>query len=463
MTTNEPRRDIAARWTVTANLLLLTAAQIGSEDSPICDTTFSRTADGLPVLYGTTLTGALRSHLADYLQGYGKDNREGLVERLFGFGVKDEGHESSLICFDSVTDTDLAAIRDGVGIDHTTGTARDGAKYDRELLLPGATFPIRLDLIVPGALDENELVGALSTALKGLESSAISLGARRTRGLGAVAVKNVRAHRYDLTTTTGCTEYAESSYSLSPLEHKTPHTTVQDAVTAAWPAIQPAVLPEDKRRILTATLNINLDSTLLIGSPGSDATSPDKVHLTEAGKAILSGTSIAGAIRAQLARILTTIDAEKAAARLSSLCGSPPEQRTGQVASRLRVSETTVSNARSYQQHRIKVDRFTGGTIDTALFDEQPLVGGACTFTITVRDPACHEEALVVLLIRDLFDGLFTFGSGASVGRGRVTGSATVKLPGKEPVTITSSNHSRTEISNAHLLERSMEELRGKA
>lgn len=463
MITNECRRDMAVRWTVTADLVLLTAAQIGSEDSPTCDTTFSRTADGLPVLYGTTLTGALRSHLSDYLQGYGKDNREDLVERLFGFGVKDDGHESSLICFDSVADTDLAAIRDGVGIDHATGTARDGAKYDRELLLPGATFPIRLDLIVPGALDENELVGALATALNGLESSAISLGARRTRGLGAVALQNVRAHRYDLTTTTGRTEYAESSYTLTPLEHKTAHTTVQGAVIDAWPIYKPSGLPEDKRRILTATLNIDLDSTLLIGSPGSDATSPDKVHLTEAGKAILSGTSIAGAIRAQLDRILCTIQPSSADDRLSSLCGSPSEPRTGQAASRLRVSETTVNNARSYQQHRIKVDRFTGGTIDTALFDEQPLVGGECTFTITVRNPACHEEALVVLLIRDLFDGLFTFGGGASVGRGRVTGSATVELPGKEQVTIKSSNDGRTEISNAHLLDRSMEELRGKA
>ncbi len=463
MTSDDCRRDIAVRWTVTANLLLLTAAQIGSEDSTTCDTTFSRTADGLPVLYGTTLAGALRSHLADVLGGYRSPSSAAQTNRLFGSTDESEGHESSLICFDSVADTDLAAIRDGVGIDHITGTARDGAKYDRELLLPGATFPIRLDLIVPGAANENELVGALAIALNGLETSAISLGARRTRGLGAVALKNVRAHRYDLTTTTGCTEYAESSYSLSALEQKTAHATTQEAVIAAWPAFRPVLLPEDKRRALTATLNIYLDSTLLIGSPGSDANSPDKVHLTESGKAILSGSSVAGAIRAQLERILCTIDPERAAARLSDLCGSPPKQRTDQVASRLRVSETAVSKARSYQQHRIKVDRFTAGTIDTALFDEQPLVGGACTFTITVRNPACHEEALVVLLIRDLFDGLFTLGGGASIGRGRVTGCATVELPDKELVTITSSKNGRTEISNAHLLEGSMAELRGQS
>lgn len=463
MITNECRRDIAARWTVTADLLLLTAAQIGSEASPTCDSTFSRNANGLPVLYGTTLAGALRSHLTDIVAGYGNNSREHLVESLFGFGVKDDGRESRLIFFDSVANTNLAAIRDGVGIDHATGTARDGAKYDRELLLPGATFPIRVDLIVPGELDENELIGALAIALNGLESSAISLGARRTRGLGAVAVKNVRAHRYDLGSINGCIDYAKSDYSTTPLEHKPGSTKVQEALADAWSSFQPPVLSEDKRKAITATLNIHVDSTLLIGSPGSDASSPDKVHLTEAGKNILSGTSIAGAIRAQLDRILRTVNLENSAARLSDLCGSPPDQRTGHIASRLRVSETSVKNARSYQQHRIKVDRFTGGTIDTALFDEQPLVGGECSFTITVRNHESCEAALIVLLLRDLFDGLFTFGGGASIGRGKVTGSATVEVPGIGELTIASNNNGKTAISNAHLLIRSMEELRGKA
>ncbi len=463
MTTDECRREIAVRWTVTADLTLKTATQLGSEESGTCDSTFSRTADGCPVLYGTTLAGALRSHLADYLQGYRKDDRERLVSRLFGSDDKDDGHESSLICFDSVAHTGASTIRDGVGIDHTTGTAKDGAKYDRELLLPGATFPIRVDLIVPRVPDEDRLVGALATALNGLESGAINLGARRTRGLGAVTLHNIRAHRYDMQTLPGCLGYAASSYSSSPLEHKAGHATVQEAVIDAWPDYKPGALPADKREALTATLSLEFDGTLLIGSPGSDASSPDKVHLTEAGRAILSGTSIAGAIRAQLGRILSTLDAESASARLADLCGSPPEQRIDQSASRLRVSETTVTSARSYQQHRIKVDRFTGGTIDTALFDEQPLVGGQCTFTIRVRNPKGHEAALVVLLIRDLFDGLFTFGGGASVGRGRVTGCATVELPTKQQVTITSGNTGKTEISNVHLLDRSMEELRGKA
>ncbi len=463
MTTSETRRDIAVRWTVTADLLLLTAAQIGSEESPTCDSTYSRNVHGLPVLYGTTLAGALRSHLTDFVAGYGENSGEHLVERLFGFGIDKQGNESSIICFDSVTDTNLAAIRDGVGIDHTTGTARDGAKYDRELLLPGSTFPIRLDLIVPDSKVENELLSALTIALIGLESGAINLGARRTRGLGAVALKNIRAHRYDLGSINGCIDYAKSDYSNTALEHKPASTKILEALTEAWPTFQPTILSEDKRKVIIATLNIQLDTTLLIGSPGSDASSPDKVHLTEDGKNILSGTSIAGAIRAQLTRILSTVDPENAAGRLCCLCGSSPDQRTNQIASRLRVSETIVKNARSYQQHRIKVDRFTGGTIDTALFDEQPLVGGECSFTIIVRNPKSYEAALIVLLLRDLFDGLFTFGGGASIGRGRVKGSATIEVPGIGNLTIESSINGKTEISNAHLLNNSMEELRGKA
>jgi CRISPR/Cas system CSM-associated protein Csm3 (group 7 of RAMP superfamily) len=77
----------------------------------------------------------------------------------------------------------------------------------------------------------------------------------------------------------------------------------------------------------------------------------------------------------------------------------------------------------------VKIDRFTGGTIDTALFDEEPVVGGRVGFDVEIRNPEAAEVALLLMAARDLLDGLMTLGGEASVGRGRLCGSIQAILP----------------------------------
>jgi len=62
------RRSLSARWLITASLMTLSGSQIGSQESDYCDQTFERDEAGCPVLYGTTLAGALRSCLSDRLR-----------------------------------------------------------------------------------------------------------------------------------------------------------------------------------------------------------------------------------------------------------------------------------------------------------------------------------------------------------------------------------------------------------
>lgn len=72
--------------------------------------------------------------------------------------------------------------RDGVGIDRQTGGAYQGAKFDLEVVSPGARF------LAPIFLRNFEIwqLGAILTAVQDLQDGIIRLGSGRSRGLGAV-------------------------------------------------------------------------------------------------------------------------------------------------------------------------------------------------------------------------------------------------------------------------------------
>jgi CRISPR/Cas system CMR subunit Cmr4 (Cas7 group RAMP superfamily) len=64
-------RTLVARWVLTAELVLTSAAHFGGEGGDAIDMALLRDRrDGLPLLPGSSLAGALRAYLADRVSGY---------------------------------------------------------------------------------------------------------------------------------------------------------------------------------------------------------------------------------------------------------------------------------------------------------------------------------------------------------------------------------------------------------
>ena len=92
--------------------------------------------------------------------------------------------------------------------------------------------------------------------------------------------------------------------------------------------------------------------------------------------------------------------------------------------------ETVIEKSTPLVQNRIAIDRFTGGTLHGALFDEQPIYGGDETvvtldlFLRQVNDPNQNnaEIGLLLLLIKDLWTSDLAIGGESSIGRGRLQG-----------------------------------------
>jgi hypothetical protein len=95
-------------------------------------------------------------------------------------------------------------------------------------------------------------------------------------------------------------------------------------------------------------------------------------------------------------------------------------------ASRLRVGEAALDASQPQQRTRVAIDRFTQGTVATALFEEQTESGGCASVRLELRDPRTGELGLVLLVLKDLLDGTLPVGGTSSVGRGVLTGAATI-------------------------------------
>lgn len=420
-------RKIVERIVVHGNLVLETPACFGNgEGDSLTDMPLALDPlEGRGLLTGTSIAGALRAYLRERECGYGMDSgSEALHKRLFGLQENDEGEQSWLITYDALSDLAPGVeLRDGVAIDPNTRTAESKKKFDFELLEAGTRFPLRAELLISQDQDHNTILKGLAIALQGLEKGEISLGARKRRGFGQCRVNKWSVTRYDLTTATGLLDWLNQA--------GTPQTgsSIADLL-----GVQADL---DRRESFTIEATFGLDGSLLIRSGQGESGAPDMVHLQSRRRGqlvpILSGTSLAGALRARALRIAQTLGKqEKATALVNDLFGCRiRSSNDNPTASRLATAETEIGSPLFLVQTRVKIDRFTGGSFPTALFSEQPVWGRKETtiaVKITVRQPTKEHIGLVLLLLKDLWTGDLPLGGESSVGRGRLKGQKTTLI-----------------------------------
>ena len=423
-------RKIVERVLIEGTLCLETPTHFGNGDVVgVTDMPLLRDPlEGKPLLTGASMAGALRSYLREYERGYGASSGC-LADQLFGKIAGRTSVQSWLIVDDALGESPGTELRDGVAIDPRTRTAEKGKKYDIELLQAGTTFPLSFELLLT---EENKgLLAALALALRGLDAGEISLGQRKRRGFGQCRVESWRVRRYDLTTAKGLVAWLVDDRTGEISVTPTNGEGIMQLLGVSSPA-------RDERRYFTMEVDCVLASSLLIRSGSGAADAPDMVHLTSKrngeDQPVLSGTSLAGAMRARAFRIANTLwpkDPEQAKYVIDGMFGRRIEGRGDDpTGSRVLTRETALAHTRDLVQNRVKIDRFTGGSFPTALFTQQPAFGGEqarVTLHITLRRPEDAEIGLLLLVLKDLWTSDLPLGGESSVGRGRLQGQC-VKL-----------------------------------
>ncbi len=422
-------RKIIERVQIEGTLRLETPAHLGNGDAEALTDMplLLDSVTGTPLLTGTSIAGALRAYLREVEHGYGAAERpHDRAQQLFGAVRGSESLQSWLLVDDALGETLGVEIRDGVALNPETRTAADKKKYDIELLQAGTTFQLSLELLISEDNQGAGLLESLALVLHGLEEGEIGLGMRKHRGLGRCRVTEWRVRHYQVTTKEGLLAWLDDDASRQK----------QGEEIYKLLDIEPAIA--DARESFTLDATFVLESSLLVRSSSGAPDDPDMVHLQSSRDGelvpVLSGTSLAGAVRARAQRIANTLLPKASAkALVNGMFGKDIEHADDKpTGSRVITHETEVRGNLDLVQSRVKIDRFTGGAYPQALFSEQPLFGGPeseVRVHLELRSPkpdlrSQHpaEIGLLLLVLKDLWTGDLPLGGESSVGRGRLAG-----------------------------------------
>ncbi|MDM3861101.1 MAG: RAMP superfamily CRISPR-associated protein [Aphanizomenon gracile PMC644.10] len=446
------QRHIIKRIIIRGNLILDTPTCLGSgdSDSPTDLSLLRDSVSNHALLTGASIAGAIRNYLREY------QNSDEFS--LFGGLRTDEnGDQSPLIINDAISSKIIQAeLRDGVKINSITRTAEPKKKYDLELLQAGTIFPLCFELLIEEKPEnpnyESSLLKGLAIALQGLEQGEISLGIKKHRGFGRCHVKEWQVWQFDLTDYQQRLDWLKFEHWQSFPDYPT-HESIAQALNVSLDE------KDDQREFCKIDATFTLATPLLIrsGQASSDK-APDVVHLKSRRngelkpKPVLSGTSLAGVLRHRAEKIINTLtECKKPLVTkriIKEIFGFVPDKKDQSEiedidhnnqkakASRLIVHESVIENYTDLVQNRIAIDRFTGGTLHGALFNEQPIFPNNETslkLNLELRNPQNHEIGLLLLLLKDLWTSDLPVGGTSSIGRGRLQGeNATITLRREE-------------------------------
>ncbi|MCK9222803.1 MAG: RAMP superfamily CRISPR-associated protein [Limnochordia bacterium] len=387
--------------------VLLSPAHFGCPSETEVDMVLIRDQDGEPFIPGTSIAGAARHYL---FYRYGRN--DDLARQLFG-GSGREDQMSKVIVRDARICTSARSrtlLRDGVSICPKTGTAIDTKKYDLEVIDTGTRFLMQLEFVLHQG-DDRALEGYFYGLLHALALGEMQLGARTRRGYGRGQVDN-----WDIRV-----------LSMNKLSHVAAWLTDQpwDVEDAQVALSERVVKLADHRAWFKATLDLHLKTSLLVRSYVESPGAPDMVHVHADQKPVLPGTSIAGALRNRAVRIVNTQGWPMKL--VDDLFGPLEGEEESLWASRLLVEEVPLENVAPMVQGRVAIDRFTGGALSGALFDEAAVwptgPGPHFILKLTIEEPREPEIGLLLLVLKDLYVGDLPIGGEVGIGRGVVMGT----------------------------------------
>lgn len=383
-----------------AELLLTSALVIGGDSEDTADLTPLRDYDGIPFIPGTSLAGAVRDYALKVVHD------ESLVDNLFGYTKKNgalvESFHSKVVFHDCYPINDILTVtRDMVALDEKTKTAKPHSKFDVELVPRGSKFDFRIELISYKG-DDSRLEDCFLSLLKAMENENIRLGAKRRRGWGKFKLEALKFEKLELTKPEDLKRWIDFSWDTIKADDQClSAATTLGLGNIVW------------------KIPFTIPGALLIRSY-QDFSKDDAVMFKENGMPVIPATSFTGCLRKACFDILyydlRLLNPELV---LDQIFGYVHETDKTSKASRLFIEdiELTFCNDASYTRN--KINRFTGGAEDSALFTNRPIYNS--TGTIVIEFNAGMEDWVKQLLycaLMDIGTGIVALGGETSIGRG---------------------------------------------
>ena len=377
---------------------LESSLSIGSGIGEYTDKDIAVDRNGKPYIPATSIAGVMRSSFSDALKKY-----------IFG-SIENGADEGCVRFYDAVlcNGSDYyISTRDCVELSEKV--AVDGAKFDFQTIEPGTSFVSFIEVhSVPESKSENSAkssinaAGEIQTALNKFNTGELRLGSKTTRGYGRVSVsvgERVFEIPNDLSDWLSFDQYTYAN----------------------WTTVDFGKYSSDIQYI---TLDLKNTAGITIREYTTDyaknATLPDYRQLSlhdNSGKAVIPGTSWAGAFRQRFAEFA------KSSSDVDELFGYVKKGQTSEddsvKKSAIVFSESILEGGTRKQLTRNSIDRFSAATKAGALYTEETYYGGTTALTISFPKGVPDDKLKILAnVILDLHFGYLAIGGLTSVGRG---------------------------------------------
>lgn len=444
------RYRLLARLTVEAT----TPLAVGSgEKGIVADSLVATDVNGLPCLPATSIAGVLRHAVGEDAAKafFGNPGEEGKQGRS-GRGTKDGKNtmtgsriiftEAKLVGKDGKPVDGLAEVGKDDGFlgrylhlpirQHNSideyGSVRDKVLFSEQIVYKGSRFCFEMEMLSETL--ENDLFGE---ALKKIGAASFRLGSGTACGFGELRVVACQTKSLDMRNPEHLMFYAGKSSDLS----------------AHWEGTAGKTASDEKNEATVYTLRLKPADFFLFGSGFGD----DEADMTPVKESVVTWPHGEGQFSDQLALIPATsvkgaiahrtayhynkkkgycTGNENAKAGVENLAvrelfgyaDNNGESRRGNVC----ISDVHLSNGtRDKVAPHVAIDRFTGGTIDGALFSEKTVYGNGQEITLTVSVAKREYSDTVVEALEqtlaDICNGLLPLGGGVNRGNGVFKGN----------------------------------------
>lgn len=429
----EKCNKICGRLCVELKGHLASPLSISSGEQENTDADVILDAQGRSFIPGSSLAGVLLAYSTEL-----ELDKE--LYRLFGAPKNGEpgtrsDRQSRIFCYDTILENSVTGIRDGVKLGENK-TPEQKSKYEIQIVERDAEFRIRIEIIqrqecVPegGTIQDawNRDILWIIRWIQGFRTGELRIGGKANRGFGKLDIMSARVKKFNMEEKTEYQEWLDWDWNH------------ENAFEQAEEIDVTYVAESDARAEHILEVPLKIPYTLLVRTYSTAFTKkdnlPDYEQLTVNGRgeqAVIPGTSLAGAFRSHIAKIVKKIahlqSWEEAQQKLGYFFGTWVQENYLEdkrvddlVSSRIIFEEIIVDGGHGLPMMRNAIDRFTGGTVERALFKETPWAGGTCMLRIRWKKDEKEDGIICGMLlwaVLDLLAGILPIGGETAIGRG---------------------------------------------
>lgn len=419
---------------------LASGLSVGTGGSLETDSDVLKRRDGAPFIPGSSIAGVYRETLRKQSGLNSPEDEPEEMRDYFGFvkinrsvgeGEKDSSVSSRIMVYDANVDGPyVISERDNVALDEMK-TAIPRAKFDREIVNAGTGFvtyfeeSIKEDQEDLFRIKENDpgISGFARQILRAWFSGEFRFGSKTTRGLGTVSVLEISMRSFRLP------KDADSWVDFDMYGEDTQWRILEKNQLERNPTEEEEDgKKQSKEEMIRIRLELRQNGGISIRQYSTEAGAADFMQLENTDPSrptgnsidrsvpIIPGSSWTGAIRHRMKNFLPDHEAGK---RMEWLFGHVDLKTGLKEKSRIIFSESRIENPVRLTMTRNAIDRFTGGTVDGALYTERVVYNGTCELLIEIpKQTDCVLKKALAAALADLHEGFLAVGGETAVGRG---------------------------------------------